>query len=88
MFVRKPMAELKQYGYSSEPYLIIATALYTASLTVSSTLKRSCEPVIPFGECLVGVYENQHFAHSLTNFLQYLISFVVVLLAGKYKLII
>lgn len=88
MFVQNPMAELKQYGYSSEPYLIIATALYTASLAVSSTLKRSCEPIIPFGECLVGVYENQHYAHSLINISQYFISFIVVLLAGKYKLII
>ncbi|CAH1709560.1 unnamed protein product [Aphis gossypii] len=85
MFVQNPMAELKQYGYSSEPYLIIATALYTASLAVSSTLKRSCEPIIPFGECLVGVYENQHYAHSLINISQYFISFIVVLLAGAWS---
>lgn len=89
MFIKKPTADLKRYGYSSEPYLIIATVLYTVSLTVSSTfaLKSSCEPLIPFGECLVGVYESQYLVHSNTNVLQYLISFVVVLLAGKYKLI-
>jgi len=47
--------------------------------------KRSCEPLIPFGECLVGVYENQHLVRSNIKVLHYLISFVVVLLAGAWS---
>lgn len=92
MFIRKPSGNLKRKGFSQDPYLIIATVFYTASLTVSTSFqdnlltRKSCEPLIPFGECLVGVYESQHLVYSSTSVLQYLISFTVALIAGKYKL--
>ncbi|XP_060860613.1 proton-coupled folate transporter-like [Metopolophium dirhodum] len=91
MYIRNPTEDLKRHGFSQEAYLIIATVFYTASLTVSSSFqnnlssKRSCEPLIPFGECLVGVYESQHLVYSNTNILQYLISFAVALIAGAWS---
>ncbi|XP_022178201.1 uncharacterized protein LOC111039168 [Myzus persicae] len=91
MFIRKPSGNLKRKGFSQDPYLIIATVFYTASLTVSTSFqdnlltRKSCEPLIPFGECLVGVYESQHLVYSSTSVLQYLISFTVALIAGAWS---
>ncbi|XP_025190902.1 uncharacterized protein LOC112591329 isoform X2 [Melanaphis sacchari] len=92
MFDRsKSTVDLKRYSYNSEPYLIIATVLYTTSLTVSTSLeneayrRKFCQPLIPFGECLVGIYESQLLVYSDTKILQYLISFVVLLLAGAWS---
>ncbi|CAI6348534.1 unnamed protein product [Macrosiphum euphorbiae] len=91
MFTRNPTEDLKRHGFSQEAYLIIATVFYTASLTVSSSFqnhlisKRSCEPLIPFGECLVGVYDSDQLVNSDTNILQYWISFAVALIAGAWS---
>lgn len=73
-----------KYDRTSECALILVTSLYTASLFVSAQFRnnyswiKSCHPFIPFGECIIsdGALKD--------TWLQYLISFVVALLAGMY----
>lgn len=83
--------DLTQYHCAPERSLIIVTILYTTALTVSTSVqnalmqKSTCDPLIPFGECLVGEYEGRRRLYSNTTYLQYSISFIVVLLAGMYE---
>ncbi|XP_022178197.1 uncharacterized protein LOC111039165 isoform X1 [Myzus persicae] len=83
--------DLTQYHCAPERFLIIVTILYTTALTVSTSVqnalmqKSTCDPLIPFGECLVGEYEGRRRLYSNTTYLQYSISFIVVLLAGAWS---
>ncbi|XP_025194507.1 uncharacterized protein LOC112594095 [Melanaphis sacchari] len=83
--------DLIQYDCAPERPLIIVTILYTTALTVSTSnqnilvQKSTCDPLIPFGECLLGEYEGQHQVNSNTTYLQYSISFIVALLAGAWS---
>ncbi|XP_026809799.1 uncharacterized protein LOC113551641 isoform X2 [Rhopalosiphum maidis] len=80
-----------RYDCAPERSLIIVTILYTTALTVSTSnqnalvQKSTCDPLIPFGECLMGEYEGQHQVNSNTTYLQYSISFIVTLLAGAWS---
>lgn len=84
--------DLIRYDCAPERSLIIVTILYTAALTVSTSnqntlvQKSTCDPLVPFGECLSGEYEGQHQVVSNITYLQYSISFIVALLAGMYAL--
>jgi len=84
--------DLIRYDCAPERSLIIVTILYTAALTVSTSnqnrlvQKSTCDPLVPFGECLFGEYEGQHQVASNITYLQYSISFIVALLAGMYAL--
>lgn len=90
-YSRKLIMDLTQYHCAPERSLIIVTILYTTALTVSTSVqnalmqKSTCDPLIPFGECLVGEYEGRRRLYSNTTYLQYSISFIVVLLAGMYE---
>jgi len=84
--------DLIRYDCAPERSLIIVTILYTAALTVSTSnqntlvQKSTCDPLVPFGECLLGEYEGQRQVASNITYLQYSISFIVALLAGMYAL--
>ncbi|XP_050054161.1 uncharacterized protein LOC114130428 [Aphis gossypii] len=83
--------DLIRYDCAPERSLIIVTILYTAALTVSTSnqntlvQKSTCDPLVPFGECLLGEYEGQRQVASNITYLQYSISFVVALLAGAWS---
>jgi len=82
--------DLVQYHCAPERSLILVTILYTTALTVSTSIqnaliqKSTCDPLIPFGECPMGEYEGRRRVDSKTTYLQYSISFIVVLLVGMY----
>ncbi|VVC33999.1 Hypothetical protein CINCED_3A012312 [Cinara cedri] len=74
----------------SEYALLLMTALYTASLTLSTTYEsriwpRTCEPVIPFGECAVGEIEYKFEIIIEYSPIQVWISFAVVVVAGTWS---
>lgn len=83
--------DLKRHDFASEPFLTIVTVLYSVSLTVSNSFQNtliwttSCEPVVPFGECIDGEYDHQlevDRSGSMMTMVKLMISFVVAMLAG------
>lgn len=75
---------------SSERCLVAVACLYSAAQTVSVSfqnalfIEKECLLPVPFGECVFGEYEAQlEVWPSRSRAPQYVISFVVALLAGR-----
>lgn len=65
--------DLERTDHTSERALLLVTALYSASLIVSTSFsEKSCLPMVPMGEC----------TEKSDSLLQHLISFVIAFLAG------
>lgn len=76
--------DLERGDHTSERAVLLVTALYSASLIVSNSFSgHSCLPMVPIGECpsdrIEGLFEK-----GSASPLQYVISFVVAFLAGRY----